>query len=201
MEKFSIGGEVKNGWVIFKAHWRVLLSALAISAVLGIVSGVVTSSFDGAPVNSAISSLLFWVAQMVVSIGMIKIAILLVDKKTTKLSEIYSNYPLFLNYLFMSIILGVIVGVGFILLIIPGIYLAVRLQLTPYFLIDKKVNPFEAISLSWNKSRGNFWSLFLFDLAMGLLNIGGAILLGLGLLVTVPVSMVAMAGVYRKVSA
>lgn len=49
-------------------------------------------------------------------------------------------------------------------------------------------------------TRGNRWGLFLFGLALLLLNLMGAILFGVGLLVTLPMSAFASVLVYRRLA-
>ena len=47
-------------------------------------------------------------------------------------------------------------------------------------------------------TNGRFWKLLMFDLVIGILNILAAMLFLVPLLITVPMSMVAVAHVYRK---
>ena len=89
---------------------------------------------------------------------------------------------------------------GFLLLIIPGIIWAIGFQLAPYFVVDKGMDPLEALKKSWAATRGAKWNLFLFGLLLGLINMLGFLALMVGLLFTLPLSMVAMAYVYRKLA-
>ena len=47
-------------------------------------------------------------------------------------------------------------------------------------------------------SKGYFWKIVLFSIMLALLNLCGAILLGIGLLVTIPISLFATAHFYDK---
>ena len=97
-----------------------------------------------------------------------------------------------------AILFSLIVLAGFVLLVVPGIALSVMLQYYSYFIIDKNMGPVEAIKASAALTKGVRWKLFGFLLALGLINIVGALLLVVGLFATVPVSLVAVAFVYRK---
>jgi uncharacterized membrane protein len=47
-------------------------------------------------------------------------------------------------------------------------------------------------------TRGNTWNLFFFGILIGLINILGLLCLVVGLFITVPLSMLASAFIYRK---
>src|SRR5665213_2834342 len=56
-----------------------------------------------------------------------------------------------------TILFGLAVGVGFVLLLIPGIYLAVRLQLFLVPLIIEPQGPAASLGTSWRLVGGNWW--------------------------------------------
>jgi uncharacterized membrane protein len=64
-------------------------------------------------------------------------------------------------------------------------------------IVDKEVGPFEAVNESWQITRGSAWQLFLLCWVLFFVNVLGFIALGIGLLVTVPLSLVTMGYVYR----
>jgi uncharacterized membrane protein len=126
-----------------------------------------------------------------------KIALEFVGGKKPKFSDLWYYKPI-LNYFLASVVQGIIVTIGFILLIIPGIILSIRLYYTYYLIIDKNLGFVEAIKKSWAITRGNTWNLFFFGVLIGLINILGALCLIVGLFVTVPLSLLALTFVYRK---
>lgn len=63
---------------------------------------------------------------------------------------------------------------GFILIIVPGVVLLWRLFLAPYILVDKKTKVFDALSMSWNMTKGYAWpiySIIMFSIVLSLTNI------------------------------
>jgi len=71
----------------------------------------------------------------------------------------------------LGILTILILIVGFVLLIIPGIILLWRLFLAPYILIDKKTDVMSSLADSWNMTKGYAWpvySILLFSLALAL---------------------------------
>lgn len=72
------------------------------------------------------------------------------------------------------ILMGLAIGVGLILLIIPGVILIWRLFFVPYVLIDQKTSISEAFARSWEMTRGYAWpvySVILVTLLLSLANI------------------------------
>ena len=91
-----------------------------------------------------------------------------------------------------------LIVLGIILLIILGIILAIKFQFFGYFIVDKGDGPIEALKKSSAITTGAKWNLFLLYLLLLLINLLGAIFLLIGLFVTIPTTMVAIAFVYRK---
>jgi hypothetical protein len=56
-----------------------------------------------------------------------------------------------------TILFGLVVGLGFVLLLIPGIYIAVRLQLFLVALIVESQGPSASLGTSWRLVGGNWW--------------------------------------------
>lgn len=161
------------------------------------VVGLVQVALGKSAIMLLIGSLLRLVVGVIVSMGLIKIALEFIDKKKTKLSDVFYTKSI-LNYFLVSVVRGLIVVIGFILLIVPGIIFAIKLQFAPYLVVDKDKGVVEALNQSWEMTKGVKWNLFLFWLLLALINIVGFLCLIVGLLVTVPLSMVATAYVYRK---
>lgn len=97
----------------------------------------------------------------------------------------------------LSIASAFIIGFGFVLLFIPGIYVAVALTLAPAILVFERKDVGQAISRSFKLISDNWWATF------GLLFVMGIIVSILGMVFTVPAGIVGGlfgAGVLRDVS-
>ncbi len=137
------------------------------------------------------------IISLVISMGFIKISLLFVDKKKTEISDLFYIKPI-VNYFLVSIIRGFIVLVGFIFLIIPGIILSIKFGFAEYLVVDKNMSVVDSLNNSWEITKGVKWNLFLFGILLFLINMVGFIALLVGLFITVPLTMVANAYVYRK---
>ncbi len=142
-------------------------------------------------------NILTFIVNAIIGMGLIKISLAFIDNKKPKFSDLFYVKP-FVNFILASLIRGVITFIGFILLIIPGIIFSIRLQYVTYLIVDKNLPPVEAIKKSWEMTKGNTWNLFFFGILLFLVNVLGAIILLVGLFVTVPLTMLAITFVYRK---
>jgi len=145
-------------------------------------------------------SLAGFVVQVIIEIGILTIALRLLDNQPAKYADLFQQYPLAGQFLIAVILAGLAIGAGFILFIIPGIYIAVRLSQTGFLIVDQKLSGIDALKKSWEITKGQSLSLFLLIVVFALINIVGALVVFIGLLVTVPTTTMAMASVYRKLS-
>ena len=85
-----------------------------------------------------------------------------------------------------------------ILIIIPAVYISVRLQFYNYFLLDEETGIIEAIKRSAEISKGYVGELFLLGVVLSIIILVSIIPLGLGLLISIPLSTMATSYVYLK---
>ncbi|MEP7162815.1 MAG: DUF975 family protein [Candidatus Moraniibacteriota bacterium] len=195
----SIKGALGFGWASFKTHWKFLLLALLFIYFLGGASNYLQKGFfkDIEPTASLIgagmSIFLAWIY-----FNAMRTLLMIVDGKTPTLNELFVWDKSFITYLITSVIYGIVVVVGFVLLVVPGIYFTLRYGMYTYVIVDKKLGPFEALRESARLTDGVKWQLLGLALASF-----GVMLLGLmaflvGWFVALPVIAVAYAFVYRS---
>jgi uncharacterized membrane protein len=197
---FSKSEAILFGWNTLKKNFGFFLGMLAIVVAVNILVGLFMSSFsEEAPKVLVIGvSAISWILDLLIGMGVIKITLKFCDQEHATYRDLFSAYRLLLNYLVGSIVYGIMVAVGFVFLIVPGIYLAVKYQFYDYLIVDKGMGPIEAIKRSGVLTEGVKRNLVLFWLALVGINILGIIALGVGLIATVPVSWLANAYVYRR---
>ena len=115
-------------------------------------------------------------------------------KASTILNYFYAIVPLGIAYLIMYLL----TTIGFLLLIIPGIYLAISYSMALLLILDKGMSPWQALETSRKAVTKHWFSLFGLFLVMMLVNILGAIPLGLGWIWTFPLSIIAYGAAYRN---
>jgi uncharacterized membrane protein len=122
------------------------------------------------------------------------------DTGRPDLSRLSDLLPLLPSYFIGKLLYGVMVMVGLLLLIIPGFIVAYMFLYVGYLVVDRQLGPIEALQESRVVTSGVKLDLFLFSLVVGVMNVIGAICLLVGLFVTIPVTLMASAYVYRRLS-
>ena len=197
-KSFSISESIKFGWQTFKLNIgffiKLALIVIAINIILGSTNNISKDNWFIAFIINIAAALVHFLVDM----GLIRIGLNFYDKKKSQLSDVFGPIHLLLKYFLASFIQGLIILLGFILLIVPGIIFAIRLHFTSYLIIEKGLGPIEAIKTSWEMTKGKTINLLLFFLATIGLNLLGLLALVVGLAVTIPVTMLATAYVYKK---
>lgn len=148
------------------------------------------------------TELLAFIVSIPIGIATLTIAILIANGHIPKYSDLFKsfdNYKITLNYILASTLFMIIVLLGLLALIIPGIYLAIRLQFYKFLVIENEnMRPIETLKESMRMTKGHFWDLLGFVIVILVMNLIGAIPFGLGLIITVPLTIVASALLYKK---
>ena len=87
---------------------------------------------------------------------------------------------------------------GIFLIIVPAVYLSIRLQFYDYFLIDENCSAMESIIKSANISKGYVLELFILGAILSLIILISIIPLGAGLIISVPFATMATSYIYLK---
>jgi len=69
----------------------------------------------------------------------------------------WENY---LHIVLANLLVVALIVLGCFALLIPGIIIACRLVFVSYIVMDKKLDPIEAVELSWKLTRGHGWRIF-----------------------------------------
>lgn len=117
------------------------------------------------------------------------------------ISDFFKAFDRFVELLIGVIVMGILIAIGFILLVIPGIFLMIALILTPYLIYFEGQGFWESITASRKVVQKKWLQVFIFIILLGLINVLGAMLLGVGLFLTMPVTGIAMYLAYRDVFA
>ncbi len=185
--------------ILFQLGINLCLTIIVFTATLGFAQ-VALKLCDNAQVRvgdlfSASGTQVFYyfvaslLAGMLVGVGYLPMIMLIFD-----LVLRFTEFPLFREYLMWLDVLTVIT----LPLAVLGIIWAIRLSKFPYFIVDGRANPIDALKGSWALTKGSTWNLLLFTFLLGLINMLGALAFGIGLLATIPTAQVAHAFVYRK---
>lgn len=202
MKSIHIFATISHALDIFQDNWRqylgILITVMVVAGFLGIAT--TTTNEYGYSVTSPVIALGAVIATIILQIGLIETSLRLVRGEKVEFTDLYKHITLKkgLLYFVSSFIMLVLTVAGFILLVIPGIFLAIALMMTEYVAVDKQFGPIESVFASNKMVWGNWWKMFGLVLVLIVLNILGFFAFIIGLLLTIPLSMLVIADAYNQ---
>jgi uncharacterized membrane protein len=201
-DKFPFGAAVKFGWQKTKADFWRLIAVVLVWLVISGIFGYFSKSFEKAsPLAYFITEVFSIIVNMIMTLGITRIGLKVYAGEAFDISELFESYGLFLKYLLASILYLLAVLAGLILLIIPGIIIGFRLSQYTYLIVDKGMAPFEALKESMRLTKGNVFNLLLFWFVLLGVLILGLLALIVGIIVALPLTIIASVFVYRYLEA
>jgi uncharacterized membrane protein len=193
MKELEVGAVLSHAWELFKKNPWMLIGVLLITFIVSTIS----SSLFAPRGEGGLLSIVDFFVQILISLSLMSFFLKAYENvEQVKIMDAW-NPNQYLAYLGISLLLGIIMVVGYILLIVPGVIATVMFLAAPYLVVDKKMGPIEALKESKKLTEGKRMQLFYFVLAILGINLLGTLALGIGLFVSIPVSMLAMVHVYH----
>lgn len=177
-----------NMWNI----WQAILIILVINMFVGFITN------DMGKVGGGIAEMLFTLALTPLTVGLCKYILDLVRGEKFEIKTLFNSYSKILMIVAAAILSYVIIAVGFILLIIPGIIAGIALAMIYYIIADGEEDPVEALKGSYNMMNGYKWDYFVFCLSFIGWILLSVITLGIALIWVYPYLSVAFAMYYDE---
>ncbi|HEV7218860.1 MAG: hypothetical protein ACHP8A_18735 [Terriglobales bacterium] len=202
LDPISICQAFNFAWPVFKKRFgfftSVLLTIFGAWVVLEII--VILGQRFGI-LLWAMAHLAFVIFVAGVELGFLHACLTLYDQGQPTFADIFSYLALGPKFLAGQILYLLMVLVGLLLLVVPGAYLSVRYSLFGFCMADGETNLMGSFQQSSILTAGIRICLLWIFIALLVLNALGACLLGIGLFITVPLSVLMMTAVYRQLSA
>jgi uncharacterized membrane protein len=194
-----VGDAISYGW---NAYWKNVGPLLIITIVIVAVHLVLSilGSVTGSIALQLIFTLIGWIVGFILAMGLIRCTLAVVKGQTPEVSMLFET-PGLGSYIVASILFGLMLFVGFILCIIPGIIVGIVFMFYGYLIVENPtLGPTDAQKRASELTKGRIGELFVFGLALFGINLIGAILCGIGLLFTYGITAVAVAYAYRTLN-
>ncbi|WP_372645783.1 YciC family protein [Ancylomarina sp.] len=120
----------------------------------------------------------------VYSYGVIHVFTKVARKKDFVFEETLLGFRTYSRVILSRLLVMLVVGLGLILLLIPGLFLACRLVFVPYLIMDKKHGVVDSLKISYYMTRGYFGTIFGMGILSFVIIILGLVLLGFGILIS-----------------
>ena len=190
----------KYGFQQYKKYFSFVVGIMITYYVLAILPQVYLMIYSPKDPSTELQivSGIFLVTQLFLSLGFIKIMFRLIDDEHVEVTDLFNNFRPFLSYFVAYFLYAIAVILGTLLFVIPGIFIAVRFQFYPYFVLDGTHSSIFALQKSYYLTENLTLDLFLFGLSVIGLNIAGVFFLGIGIIFTYPLTTMATAMIYKS---
>lgn len=229
-KSFSFSAVLGFGWRVMKANFWFFAGVGFVLLLISLseqILGQIIENYPGKipPFLVLVLFPLTFIIEIILGIGLIKITLSFCDGRKPRFSTLFNGWDCFWRYLGAGFLYSLIIGGTFIACILPftllsaamrtpylalAVFFAVsilvavlliKFSLCFYFVIDKGLGPINALRASSRATMGAKWSLFVFGILCGLINLLGVLCFIVGVFATFPTIVVAMALVYRQLSA
>ena len=165
-----------------------------------ILVGVLGISLAFLTVVAVVISVVGLILGGVMEIGKARYHLNLIDGAAARFDDLFSAFPQFLSALVMNLVRQVLVSLGMLLLVIPGVMLVFSYAAAPYIMAqDPECEGLEALRRSRELMKGNRMDLFLLDLSFIGWELLSLLTLGIGSLFLNPYKEAARASFFRHI--
>ena len=200
-------GEAWRGLKGFKLKCHIALTLyflvfIGVAILFGVLIGVLAST--GA--DESVIAVLSIVIQLVITIVALPMGVAIMimamrhqHEKSVSSGEIFRHFGSTFRLLFAYILQMILITIGLVLLVLPGLYLMMAYMYAMPLIVEKKMSVWQALETS-RKAITRVWFRF-FGLLMllSLINMLGILTLGIAWIWTIPWSILAMSMVYVKI--
>ena len=218
LPEIGVGASYGNGWRQLWPNFLLLFLIGIISFLIGSVSGVLNGlvnialeignagdNAQGIGVAVAAVGGLLSFAYGILVLGPLSYGVKFVYLKAARsdpldIKDMFEAFHNYWNAVLASLLVGVIVFIGIILLIVPGIIFGCKLAFTPYLVVDRKMEVIEAVKESWRMTRGHAWKVFFIGLLGIPIFFAGLLCFVVGIIISIMWTKLAGASLYHAVS-
>lgn len=202
------GDSIRYGWESVKQNLGFCITASLMLVAVGLGAYLIPMVlvFAGASGDGSVGIVLIGILLMTVAsvlagafiyMAGINLGLIFCDGRVPEYSDMRNNSSRYGQLVIGTLVYMLMVTIGSIFCVFPGIYLGIRYFFYPFLIVDQDMDAMDAIRAAGELTRESMVETFGFLLAIYVLNLVGSLLCGIGLLVTVPITMIALSYVYR----
>jgi hypothetical protein len=187
----DIGRCVGSGWELVKANFWLAVGATFVVVLLDVALGSIPCF--GSIATLALAYVLWG--------GLDWLFLKMVRGQKAEFGDAFAGFSLaFVPLMLFSLVAQLLTFVGFLLLILPGIYLMVSwLMFGPLLILDKQLDFWAAMELSRKVVHKHWWQVFGLMLVLLLVLLAGVLACGIGVFVAMPIATAASVYAYKDI--
>jgi len=209
----DIGSCISRSWELVKTHFwpivgislLVMVAMGAINQLVGLFTGpavkgmVIEHRFSGGTLSIVLgTSIVTAPAYAILMGGLYRYYLKLIRGQRAEIGDAFSGFTIAPGQLaLVGLVKALLSLLGYLLCILPGIYLSVAWMFAVPLVIDRRMEFWEAMELSRKVVCKHWFLLFAFVLVLGLVTVCGLVACCIGLFVSVPIGWVALLYAYE----
>jgi len=220
---FSPSQVISIGWQYTRKYFWTVLKLMAVAYLPSFLASVITmgmTTIPGATVMmtdpltnmptqelvgnystiAIVIGVLWFILTVRLGIWLIKSYLMILKDQKPVCKDLVVPFTYFWKLLWGGIVVAIMTLIWFVLFIIPGIYVAVRLSLFKYF-IAEWYGAIESIEASRHATQWNFWMFYLVGILYFFVGLVWFIALVIWLLRAIPVIALAQTRIYTQLKA
>jgi hypothetical protein len=214
---WTAGDVVSAAWESFQPQWTILVASYALVSFVvqmaNIPGALVSAGIAIAHVSPeglfglsprffqwAVSMPIMFAASSFFQVGLMRLWLQVARGERPQFEVIFSGLDRFLPLMGLSLLMGIAITLGTILLVFPGILLTLGWSMAPFYVVDANLGPVEALEASWASTNGRWGTLFLLFLASIGFTMLGLACCCIGVLAAAPLAMLLFAIAYTRLS-
>jgi hypothetical protein len=213
-QPLEIGPCISRAWELMKRHFGTLIAVGVICFGIGIGFSILINvpvavmqagaskaelahPSAGVQAYRVLATIAQQILELFLGLGLARIGLNIVSDKPVDIGMLFGEGRKLGSAILASILYALMVIVGLVLLVVPGIYLALRFGQYKYAIVDKDLGAIDALKYSAKITQGNLLNLFGLGVVCFLIVIAGLLALVVGLIVAIPVTFLAGVVAYR----
>jgi hypothetical protein len=205
---------VKRGFEITKRQFGTILLVgvvyfavfMGLSMVLAMLQGIFAAgrSYGMESTSGGIEIVLMIVSQVIsqvlsifLGLGLTRIGLNLVSGKAVSVGMLFGEGGKLLRAIGATFLFGAMMIVGFLLLIVPGVYIALRYGQYMVAIVDRDLGVMDALSYSSSLTTNNRWNMLVLALLAMVIVFAGMLACFIGLIFAAPVAWLSYIVAYR----
>lgn len=198
--KFTVSDVFRTSWKCTKSQIWVLAGLLIGYIILSFTLSMFAIPAQSSKVALVVVNLISAILSILFTLGYMKNLFQTLDGIEPQFSAYGQQSRKIVTYFLASLLMTLIVLIGLCIFILPGIYLALRLQFYQAFIVEEDAGILDSLKRSWKITEGQVLPLLLLLLAMCGIILVGVILFMVGVLFAVPVAYMMYCEAFRKLN-
>lgn len=198
---FSITGVLKEGLRRAEGVKLTFIGSIIIYVLIAVfVKSLLKFIFPdtGSLLSAYASSTVEMLFTLPILIGIMLLGVKRARDETLEVPSIFNYFGMIIPIMLAYVAMTIILTLGLILFIIPGIYLAISYAFVYTLIVDKGMNVWEAMELSRKTVTQQWFKFFGLSLLSGVIILISAIPLGIGLIWTIPMTYISYGLLYHR---